>query len=549
MIDQFFAKDGEAEKLQNKLQEWDQSQTGSWLAPLWDASYLKDRNSLPYSSNFNILLKNEHYKNRYTIAEMAGKVCVLVTELYHQIIDEEVEPDTIRGMPLDMSQFKHFFRSMRIPHLEMDSFHVADFNKKNNHVVVLYKNNVYKVPVTNDQGVIYQSPEIAAAIETRIVADQEEGTNVGIFTTANRDKAAKAYEMLYASKENAEILQTIADSLVVISIDEDSNDSEEAIRNLMLHAKNKFFDKTIQIIITKQNALGFNIEHCAVDGTSISSVISYVSKGLKKVFPPTIQTPDKPIIEKQAWELNKKSIEILDQMQKDHEQHIKKYHLQSSILADFGAEEIKKMNISPDAFFHMALQIAQYRTYGALKSVYEPVSVRFFHEGRTECARATSTEKRILVEAIVNGNQDNETLYSLMQTASTAHSERIRDCQKGYGVERHMYGLKQMYHLFGSELGLKELPDIFRDNGYVMMRHDFISTSGMAYENVKYRMFGPVVEDGHGLAYIILGDSISINISSYTENKINGNRLMEHMLAALKELRMIAKGKEAAIHN
>ena len=27
------------------------------------------------------------------------------------------------------------------------------------------------------------------------------------------------------------------------------------------------------------------------------------------------------------------------------------------------------------------------------RSVYEPVSVRVFHEGRTECARATSMEK------------------------------------------------------------------------------------------------------------------------------------------------------------
>ena len=123
------------------------------------------------------------------------------------------------------------------------------------------------------------------------------------------------------------------------------------------------------------------------------------------------------------------------------------------------------MNISPDAFFHMALQIAQYRTFGILRSVYEPVSVRVFHEGRTECARATSMEKLKLVTALEAGEENNEILYSLMQKAGAAHSNRIIECRKGLGVERHMFGLEQMYYLYGAELGMKEIPEIFNDKG------------------------------------------------------------------------------------
>src|SRR5690625_7486873 len=107
-----------------------------------------------------------------------------------------------------------------------------------------------------------------------------------------------------------------------------------------------------------------------------------------------------------------------------------------------------------------------------------------------------------------------------MQTAITAYFQRIRYCQKVFGIERHLYGLEQMYYLFGAELGLKELPAIFLDEGYTTLRHEFISTSGMAYENDRYRMFATVEKDGHGVAYFILDDSICINISSYTENYI-----------------------------
>src|SRR5699024_7864213 len=123
----------------------------------------------------------------------------------------------------------------------------------------------------------------------------------------------------------------------------------------------------------------------------------------------------------------------------------------------------KKMNFSPNAFFHMALQIAQYRTNGKMRSVYEPVLTRCIYEERTECARATSREILNLVSALESGVQSNETLYTLMLEASDAHSLRILECQKGLGVERHMYGLEQIYKLFGADLGMKEAPDIFKD--------------------------------------------------------------------------------------
>jgi len=168
------------------------------------------------------------------------------------------------------------------------------------------------------------------------------------------------------------------------------------------------------------------------------------------------------------------------------------------------------------------------------------VLTRFFYEGRTECARATSREKLNLVSALESGVQSNETLYTLMLEASDAHSLRILECQKGLGVERHMYGLEQIYKLFGADLGMKEAPDIFKDKGYLAMRHDFISTSGMAYDNVKYRIFGPVVEGGYGLAYILLDKSISINISCRDSEKENARQLTDHLMDALHELRSIA---------
>lgn len=538
-VNRFFKEDGEAEMLQEKLYELDAKLKGSWLKPFWDDLYLKYRGSLPTGMNFNILLDNKKHGNKYSQSELVGKVCYFVAELYHTIIDGEVKPETLSGIPLDMSQYKKFFRSIRIPRVERDEFRLAEFDKNNNHVIILYKGNAYKVHVTNNEGAIYQSKDIASVVEIAFQAEKDEGGNVGIFTTANRDVAADVYDQLMISKVNAESLEAIADALIVISIDEESNTSEEAIENLMLNGTNKYYDKAIQVIITKKGELGYSIEHSAVDGTTIFGVISHVNDGLSGKSIERLHTTEQPMLEKLCWEVSVEIEQSLIRLEKEHAVRKKNLHVQAKTFDGFGSDEMKQMKISPDAFFHMALQIAQYRTFGVLRSVYEPVSVRVFHEGRTECARATSTEKWRLVEALENGEQDSEVLYRLMQKAGAAHSHRIIECRKGFGVERHMYGLEQIYHLHGKSLGMKKCPEIFTDEGYLAMRHDFISTSGMAYDNVKYRIFGPVVEGGFGLAYILLDKTVSINISCHTSEEKYATQLANHLIDALKELQEI----------
>lgn len=540
VIETFFSENGEGELLQERLYRWERNQSGSWLTPFFDDSYLKHRDGLPYSMNFNVLLKNDAYKKQ-SVSEIAGKVSFLVTELYHEILDEELEPSLFRGRPLDMSQYKNFFRSIRIPQKKRDVFQVADATKKNNHIVFIYKNHIYKINVSDQNGRIFPSHSIATAIETVMAKEQNEGINVGIFTTTERDRAAVVYEMLNDSKLNAETLQSIAEALIVISLDEESKTSEDAIRTLMIGASNKYFDKTIQVIVTNNRELGFNVEHCAVDGTSVSTVIRRISQGLKSDIPMNSSITHVPPIEKKEWELTAQMKRMLGQFQHEHLIRKDDYALQPKTFTDFGAEDIKKLSLSPDAFFHMALQIAKYRTYGTFHSVYQPVAVRFYYEGRTECARATSMEKIHLVEALESGELDTSALYELMQEASNAHTDRIRECQRGYGIERHLTGLKQMYDRFGKELGLQELPALFQDNGYITLRHDVISTSGMGYEDAKYRMFAPVVRDGHGVAYFLIEHAISINISSFAHNQAKGKELMNHMLEALREMHAIAK--------
>ena len=536
----FFSKKGEAEKLQTKLQELKKQTKGNWLTPFWNDHYLKYRGALPTGMHYNILVDRPLLKEVPTTAELAGKISFLVAEYYHKIIDGNVEPVTVKGLPLDMGQYKKFFRSIRIPRQGKDEFIVAPFNKRNNFIILIYRNHMYKVPVTNEEGHIYSSHSICVAIERIFNNEKEEGLNIGIFTTTERDKAANMYQNLMKTEENAANLQSLADSLLVISIDEDSDNSEEVIENLMLNGTSKYYDKTIQLSITKKGRLGYSIEHTAVDGTTIFSVISYVNDGISDEFNETKYTNERPQVSKLDWVISENIQTDLVQLERENEGRRKEYSIQSARLVEFGSDMIKQLKLSPDAFFHIALQIAQYRTFGQLKSVYEPVSMRHYYEGRTECARATSMEKTTVIQAIEHGRSNHE-IYEKMVLASDAHARRIANCRNGFGIERHLFGLEKVFYQYGESLGIKQLPDIFSDIGYRALREDFISTSGMVYDNVRSRIFGPVVKGGFGLAYILLNNSISINISCRMSEEKQAKQLADHLLSACKELKEIAE--------
>lgn len=535
----FFGENGEGRMLHQQLNEWDGQLPGSWLKPFWDEMYLSFRGSLPLEMNFNMLLDTDAYQSRFTLPSLIGKVSYLVTELYHSIVDEKVEPEMVKGIPLCMSQYENLFKSIRIPHAGTDEYIVGEWTKANNHIVLVHRNQFYRMDVSDAGGNQYSAAQLESVVEEILSSSPEQGENVGIFTTADRETAADVYAELSKTAINEENLQIIADALVVVSIDETG--TGVALEDLFSSSASRYYDKTIEIIVSENGEVGFNFEHTGIDGTTSLVVVNQVSDGLQSEGTKTSsKATGQPNVNKMEWYLTVEMKTVLRGLEEQFEKAKEEYDLNLLQFNEFGAREIKRLEISPDAFFHMALQIAQYRTFGAIRSTYEPVAVRFFNEGRTECARAASTEKSNLVKALERGDQSNEALYQLMKQASDAHSGRLKECQQGRGVERHMYGLQQMYKLHGDQLGMNELPGLFKDKGYTTLRHDFLSTSGLSIPQVKSWIFGPVVADGYGIGYSIMDDHISINVSSKMGNGENVESFLEQIAVALNELRTIA---------
>ena len=86
-----------------------------------------------------------------------------------------------------------------------------------------------------------------------------------------------------------------------------------------------------------------------------------------------------------------------------------------------------------------------------------------------------------------------------------------------------------MYEKYGDELGIQNTPKLYDSPGYKLLKHDFISTSGIGLESICLFGFGPVVEDGYGIGYVINNDKINVTLSTKINNKDKGIELLNNL--------------------
>lgn len=531
-IDCFFGDSGEAHALQEKLLEWNKQTEGSWLAPLWTDMYLAYRGSLPLEMNY-IMKLDTPYKNQYDAASLAGKISRLTAEYYGDLVDGILPAEQIKGKPLDMSQFPDLFKSVRIPQHNADRFETGEWTKKNNFIILSHRRQFYRVSVTDENGQLIDEQAVSRAVENILKSDSKAGQNTGIFTAASRETAAGLYNELCKYETNAASLQTIADALAVIVIDGHADD--DPFTSLFSGSAGRYYDKPVEIVIAEDLTIGFNFEHTAIDGSTVVSFVCFIDEQAARG--PAGDAVFQANAERLEWELPPAVKKQLEQIEAEHNEKKSAFSLRSRNFMPFGAAKMKELGMSPDAFFHTALQIAQYRVFGSFQSTYEPVSVRSFYEGRTECARAASKEKAAFAKALESPAEDRTALYTLMQEAGAAHSARLKQCQAGLGAERHLFGLQKMAEQTEGQL----IPDFYEDPGYSALRSDFLSTSGLAFPGLNAWGFGPVANSGYGISYTIMPDCVGITVSNHIENNEFAERMLDHLFSAMEEMERIAE--------
>uniref|UniRef100_A0A8B9HK41 Carnitine palmitoyltransferase 1Aa (liver) n=1 Tax=Astyanax mexicanus TaxID=7994 RepID=A0A8B9HK41_ASTMX len=323
--------------------------------------------------------------------------------------------------------------------------------------------------------------------------------------------------------KNRQSLDAVEKAAFFVTLDdtEQRHDLKNPVQSLRNYGKSlqhgkcydRWFDKSFNLIVYKNGTMGLNAEHSWADAPIIVHLweqvlamdieMSYTADGHCKGQPHrNLPGPQRLQwnIPSECQSMISNSLAVAQALADDVDSHIIPFE-------DFGKGLIKKCRTSPDAFIQIALQLAHYKDKGKFCLTYEASMTRLFREGRTETVRSCTVETCNFVRAMIS----NETL-DLLKQAAEKHQQLYRLAMTGQGIDRHLFCLYVVSKYLGLDspflsevlsepwrLSTSQTP-VQQLELFDLVKHPEHATTGGG--------FGPVADDGYGVAYIIVGEKL-----------------------------------------
>ncbi|KAE8750338.1 hypothetical protein FOCC_FOCC002898 [Frankliniella occidentalis] len=502
-----------------------------------------------------------------------------------------------KGQPLCMSQYYRLMTTVRNPGKPRDQQVTIDTSS--DHIVF------YVVQVRAEGG----GPPIGEdALTGRLASILAEpapapggpagAAPIGLLTSQRRDKWAEAREHLIADPVNRTSCEAIERALLVLCLDAPITTAFNNARALparghavqgrdetnmahhMIHgggskanSGNRWFDKTIQLVISSDGVCGLCYEHSPSEGVAVIQLMEQMLKDATTPAsvtlpatpgsPPPATAPVNAPPRLLGWNVDSTTRRHLDEAAKAIDSMIDDLDFYVYRFNDYGKEFIKSCKCSPDAYIQLALQLTYIRLFGKPTATYESASLRRFQNGRVDCIRAATCEAWEWAAAMLQQKQgaspvapppsslapgadsdekkvtfvlfDDNRKRELFKVAVKKQTDIMVQNILGEGIDVHLLGLREM----AKELG-EPVPDLFTDETYRVANHFALSTSQVPTVTDSFMGYGPVVPDGYGASYNPKPDSIVFCLSAFHSAETTSTaafaRALERSLLDMRDL-------------
>ena len=492
--------------------------------------------------------------------------------------------------PLDATAYKYMFNACRIPRRDHDGYRIYDPSLCT-HAVVARKGHFFSIQCINPtSGNPLQVGDLEEQLRQCIVlADSIPSSRpkLGIMTTNNRDDWADARDSLLrmGGVEMEEALEKLESGALLLNLDDETPVSRQELGELywtggLNSGPNRWFDKSIQIMVASNGKAGLCAEHSMMDGMPVINFADFITKmTYSKARSQSMNLPfsDFVVIDifgKALTQISQPSVvHALESKGKKkhggkfcpwseaglHLSHrfvpsiawqsfhelITAHSLHAQSFQGYGSSLMKKMGFPPDAYVQTAMQLATYRLFGEQVGTYEATQVRKFLHGRTEVTRGVSTDTEAFIKMMSprrKFDEDNagarKAKIRLLRQATKAHAKCTGMAANAQGVDRHLFGLSMMLREG------EEAPRLFSDPVYRRSKHWRSSTSQLSHPRFNLWGYGEVVPDGVGLAYSILPQSCVFNITALKSTGFT-DKLSDLLEEALLEMRQLVEADQA----
>ncbi|EXJ72893.1 carnitine O-acetyltransferase [Cladophialophora psammophila CBS 110553] len=530
---------GIGQKLQERLIAKAQDpNVKNWIIDWWNESaYLGYRDPVvPYVSYFYSFRDDRRRRNP---AKRAAAITTAALEFKRQVDEKSLEPEYMRKKPMAMSSYEYMFNTSRVAAMPSD-YPIQYPAEGNEHIIVMRNNQFWKIQ-THVSGKQLNTSELELQFN-KVYKNAQLADPVGAITSFPRDQGAKAREnLLAASPLNEAVLKEIESSSFFVCLDSSMPVTLEERAHIYWHGdgSNRWYDKPVQFIINDNGTAGFMGEHSMMDGTPThrlcDTVNALITHNKLDFDNPTVRSdlPD-PVALK--FETSAAVLDDLASAQAQFRQVIASHDLRVQAYQGYGKGLIKKFKCSPDAYVQMVIQLAYHKMYGKNRPTYESAATRKYQQGRTETTRSVSDESVAFCNAMADPSVAREECERLFRAAVQAHVQYTADASDGYGVDRHLFGLKKLI-----QPG-EETPEVFTDPAYAYSSTWYISSSQLSSEYFNGYGWSQVIDQGWGIAYMINENSLQFNIVS---KKLGCERMSFYLNEAANDVRdMLLPGME-----
>ncbi|XP_050294303.1 choline O-acetyltransferase, partial [Anthonomus grandis grandis] len=592
IAENFASEGGLGRKLQLYLLNR-QEKMENWAYDYWlNDLYLNYRDPIPINSNPGMVFPPRKFTTILDVARFTARL--IDAALTHKDVLNRralpIERATSRepGQQLCMAQYYRILGCCRIPGKIRDSQYIAERYREeqaSEHLIVICRNQLYCIPIqAGDRGRLSEDEICAQLLYILDDAPLQMGKvpPVGMLTAWKRALWAEAREDLMKDDKNRRNIELITKSLLVVCLDEAlpasfncrnpkggkgyyvGSRDESNLCHQMIHgggstynSANRWFDKTIQLIISTDGACGLCYEHSMAEGVAVVQLIENFWKHAESL-PEISEVPSAshlPPPEKLEWVLEATDIKRIEDATELIDNLVKDLDYQVYRFTSYGKDFIKSCRVSPDVFIQLALQLAYYKLYGKLAATYESASTRRFLLGRVDCIRSASPEALQWVKAMTQPKEDNDydvgnkkvtfhlvsddEKFQLWQDAIRAQTQEMIDNILGQGIDIHLLGLREAARET-SPTAASPLPNLFTHPSYRLANKFLLSTSQVATNADSFMGYGPVEPDGYGASYNPKSDHIIFCISAFWSSEITSTskfaQSLEESLNAMQEL-------------
>jgi carnitine O-acetyltransferase len=505
----------------------------SWLQLWWNQlGYLQERgsNALHVSYFFQLADDPDVDPNDPTGALQRSAALLHSTVSYAQAMLQGSRPGETTGKdktPLCSSQFKYLFAASRLPRPSQDEYRLYRVTSPEHYyAVVAYRQQYYCLPlVSPTDGRVYSRMTLYQALQSLVAhaPSYDPRPQLGWMTATNRTAWSQMHGLFQQESALQSDLELLQGALVMLCLDLDApkpTETEHALRlwhgNYMFSA-NRWYDKSLQLIVNSQGQLGYVGEHSMADGMPAVGYCQHlISRGsVKQVDDDMEESTDtaipviKPLFTRNTWNTVPASLlQALDNgisaARLDVCHRIDQHELCVQHYRAYGSQEIKAAGCSPDAWVQMAMQLASYRVFGELVGTYESTHTRKFLHGRTETTRTVSPHALAFVQAMSDPSCSAEDCRKLLHMSTDSHVQYTRKALNGRGVDRHFFGLSMLM-----KPG-EPVPDLFHHPVYQRSKRWRLSTSTLPDTAPG---FGNVEDDGVGIGYEIRRSDIVFSVT------------------------------------